>query len=148
MAKEIFITQLFSDEMRLAGENLIRKLDESDAQVAAAFWLLDEEEKTWELTIVSPLVGSEGPRSFYKRINDIYESCSDDDSVISLHDIRVSNIHNRIVDAMKNSVLVEAKLGNNRMGRNYIDGIYIEDMYLYKIDWEMLSKSNDLNRVA
>lgn len=148
MAKEIFITQWFSDAMLLAGENLIKKLDASGAQVVAAFWLLDGEDKAWELTIVSPLVESEGPRNYYKRINDINESCLDDDNIISLHDIRVSNTHNRIVDAMKNSVLVGSKLGNNRMGRNYIDGIYIEDMYLYKIDWETLSRLNDLNRVA
>ena len=147
MAKEIFISQLFTEIMRLAGESLVIKLDESGAQIVAAFWLLDGE-KNWELNIVSPLVGSDGPRSFYKRINDIYESCPDDENVISLHDIRVSNIHNRIVDAMRNSVLAGAQLGNNRLGRNYIDGIYIEDMYLYKIDWNMLSKLNDLNQVA
>ncbi|WP_367154350.1 hypothetical protein [Methylomonas sp. HYX-M1] len=148
MAKEVFMTQWFTDAMRLAGESLVKKLDESGVQVAAAFWIQDVEEKNWELTIVSPLVGSEGPRSLYKRINDIYEACSDDEDVISLHDIRVSSIHNRIVNAMRNSVLTGAQLANNRMGRNYIDGIYIEDMYLYKIDWDMLAKLNDLNRVA
>ncbi|WP_150048952.1 hypothetical protein [Methylomonas rhizoryzae] len=148
MAKEVFMTQWFTDAMRLAGESLVKKLDESGVQVAAAFWIQDVEEKNWELTIVSPLVGSEGPRSLYKRINDIYEACSDDEDVISLHDIRVSSIHNRIVNAMRNSVLAGAQLANNRMGRNYIDGIYIEDMYLYKIDWDMLAKLNDLNRVA
>jgi hypothetical protein len=117
MAKEIFMTQWFTDAMRLAGENLIKKLDESGAQVAVAFWLLGAEEKNWELTIVSPLVGSEGPKSYYKRINDINDACSDDENIVSLHDIRVSNIHNRIVDAMRNSVLAGAKLGNNRMGK-------------------------------
>lgn len=147
MAKEIFITQSFTDAMRLAGEGLVRKLDDSGGQVVAAFWLLGEE-KNWELVIVSPLVGSDGPRNFYKRINDIYESCQDDENVVSLHDIRLSNIHNRIVEAIKNSILAGARLGNNRMGKNYIGGIYIEDMYLYKIDWDMLSKFSNLNQVA
>lgn len=147
MAKEIFMTQWFTDAMRLAGESLVRKLDESGAQIAAAFWLLDEEKK-WELTIVSPLVGSDGPREFYKRINDIYESCSDEESVVSLHDIRVSNVHNRIVNALRNSVLAGAQLGNNRLGKNYLDSTFIEDIYLYKIDWNMLAKLNDLNQVA
>jgi len=147
MAKEIFLTQLFTEVMRLAGASLINKLEDSGAPVVAAFWLLDRE-NNWEFNIVSPLVGSEGPRNFYKRINDIYQSCPDDENIISLHDIRVSNFHNRIVDAMRNSVLAGSKLSNNRLGKNYIDGIYIEDMYLYKIDWKMLSKLNDLNQVA
>jgi len=54
MAKEIFMTQWFSQEMLLAGESLIKRLDEIDSKVQAAFWILDAEDKTWKLTIVSP----------------------------------------------------------------------------------------------
>lgn len=142
MAKEIFITQWFSNEMLLAGEVLIKRLDESDAEVAAAFWLLDAEEKTWELTIVSPLVESEGPRNYYKRINDVNESAHPDEEIISLHDIQVSNTSNRIVRAIKHSVLGEAKLGNNRLGRNTLGDVYIEDMYLYRMDWKLIAQKN------
>jgi hypothetical protein len=142
VAKEIFITQWFSNEMLLAGEALIKRLDQSDAKVAAAFWLLDAEEKTWELTIVSPLVESEGPRNYYKRINDINESANPGEEIISLHDIQVSNTKNRIVRAIKHSVLGEAILGNNRLGRNTIGDVYIEDMYLYRMDWKLLAQKN------
>ncbi len=138
MAKEIFMTQWFSDEMRLAGESLIERLDETDAKVQAAFWLLDAEEKTWTLIIVSPLVESEGPRNYYRRINDINESANPDEAVISLHDITVSDTDNRIVKAIKHSVLGDAILGNNRLGRNTLGGVYIEDMYIYRMDWELL----------
>lgn len=138
MAKEIFMTQWFSDEMLLAGESLIKRLDETDSQVQAAFWLLDSEDKTWKLTIVSPLVESEGPRNYYKRINDINESAKPDENVIALHDISVSDTDNRIVKAIKRSVLGDAILGNNRLGRNTLGGVYIEDMYLYRMDWELL----------
>ena len=132
------MTQWFSNEMLLAGETLIKRLDESDGQVAAAFWILESEEKTWELTIVSPLVETQGPRSYYKRIDDINGSASPDEEIISLHDIRVSNTHNRIVKAIKHSVLGNTVLGNNRLGRNTMGGIDIEDMYLYRMDWKLL----------
>jgi hypothetical protein len=138
MAKEIFMTQWFSDQMLLAGESLIKRLDETDAKVQAAFWLLDAEDKTWKLTIVSPLVESEGPRNYYKRINDVNESAKPDEDVIALHDISVSDTDNRIVKAMKRSVLGNAMLENNRLGRNTLGGVYIEDMYLYRMDWELL----------
>ncbi|WP_333872842.1 hypothetical protein [Methylobacter sp.] len=138
MAKEIFMTQWFSDEMLLAGESLIRRLDATDAKVLAAFWLLDAEDKTWKLTIVSPLVESEGPRNYYKRINDINESAKPDENVIALHDISVSDTDNRIVKAIKRSVLGDSILGNNRLGKNTLGGVYIEDMYLYRMDWELL----------
>jgi hypothetical protein len=125
--------------MLLAGESLIKRLDETDAKVQAAFWLLDAEDKNWKLTIVSPLVESEGPRSYYRRINDINESAKPNEEVIALHDISVSNIDNRIVKAIKRSVLGNAILGNNRLGRNTLGGVYIEDMYLYRMDRALLS---------
>ena len=142
MAKEIFITQWFSEQMLLAGESLIKRLDESDAKVQAAFWILDAEEKTWKLTIVSPLIESEGPRNYYRRINDIDESAKADEDVIALHDISVSNTDNRIVKALKRSVLGNAILGNNRLGKNTLGGVYIEDMYLYRMNWELLGDSS------
>ncbi len=135
------MTQWFSDQMLVAGESLIKRLDETDAKVQAAFWLLDAEEKTWTLTIVSPLVETEGPRNYYKRINDINESASPDEEVIALHDISVSDTDNRIVKAIRCSVLGDAKLENNRLGRNTLGGVYIEDMYLYRMDWELLGDS-------
>ncbi len=141
MAKEIFITQWFSNDMLSAGESLIKRLDESDLKVLAAFWIQDAEDKTWKLTIVSPLVESLGPRNFYKCINDINRSVSPDEEVIALHDISVSNIDNRFVKAIKHSVLGNAILGNNRLGRNTLDGVYIEDMYLYRIDWKPLENN-------
>ena len=138
MAKEIFMTQWFSEQMLLAGESLIKRLDETDAKVQAAFWLLDAEDKTWKLTIVSPLVESEGPRSYYRRINAVNESTKPDAEVIALHDISVSNTDNRIVKAIKPSVLADAMPENNRLGRNRLGGVYIEDMYLYRIDKTLL----------
>jgi len=127
--------------MLLAGESLIKRLDETDAQVQAAFWLQDAEDKTWKLTIVSPLVGSVGPRNYFRRINTINESAKPDEDVIALHDISVSNIDNRIVKAIKRSVLGNTILESNRLGRNTLGGVYIEDMYLYRIDWELLKNN-------
>jgi hypothetical protein len=138
VAKEIFITQWFSEQMLLAGESLIKRLDETDAKVQAAFWILDDEERTWKLTIVSPLVASEGPRNYYRRIDDINESAKPDEDVIALHNISVSDTDNRIVNALKNSVLGNAILGNNRLGKNTLGGVHIEDMYLYRMDWKSL----------
>ncbi len=135
------MTQWFSQEMLLAGESLIKRLDEIDSKVQAAFWILDAEDKTWKLTIVSPLVESEGPKSYYRRIDNINESAKADEYVIALHDINVSDTDNRIVKAMKRSMLGNSILGNNRFGRNTLGGVYIEDMYLYRMDWALLGNN-------
>jgi hypothetical protein len=138
MAKELFITQWLSQEMLVAGEALIKRLDEANAKVYAAFWLLNAEDNIWKLIIVSPLVEIEGPRSYYKRINDVNQSANPDENIIALHDISVSDTDNRIVNAIKTSVLGNAVLGNNRLGKNTISGVNIEDLYLYRMDWNLL----------
>lgn len=140
MANELFITQWFSEQMLLAGESLIKRLDEAGGKVLAAFWLLDAEEKTWKLTIVSPLVETDGPRSYYKLIDEINESSNADQNVIALHDISVSTTDNLLIKAIKRSVLGNATLGNNRLGKNTLGGVYIEDMYLYRMDWASLEE--------
>jgi len=61
--------------------------------------------------------------------------------VIALHDINVSDTDNRIVKAMKRSMLGNSILGNNRFGRNTLGGVYIEDMYLYRMDWALLGNN-------
>lgn len=127
--------------MLSAGESLIKRLDESNAQVKAAFWLLDGEEKIWGLTIVSPLVESEGPRNYYKRINDINESANPEEEVISLHDIHAANTHNRIFKAMlgirDTALWNEIPWLNTRLGKNFIGGVFFEDMYIYRMDWKL-----------
>ena len=55
-----------------------------------------------------------------------------------MHDITVSNTDNHIVKAIKPSVLADALPENNRLGRNRLGGVYIEDMYLYRIDKTLL----------
>jgi hypothetical protein len=140
MAQEIFLTQWFTDEMRQAGTNLVKGLSEAGAQVAAAFWILNSEEKTWELTIVSPLVKSEGPKAYFKRIQKIYRSAGPNEGIVSLQDIRVSGLNHPVVKSLKNSVLRGASLGNNRFGKNRIGAVFIEDMYLYMMDWDFLDE--------
>lgn len=138
MAKEIYIDQWFSQEMRSAGERLVKRLQEAGAEVASAFWLLDAKENVWELHIISPLVATEGPRAYYKRIDDVTSQAGPDEEIISLHDIRVSNTSHPIAKALGNSRLSETTHGNTRIGRNYIDGVYVADMYLYSMNRDLL----------
>ena len=131
--------------MLLAGENLIKRLDECDAKVQAAFWLLDGEENVWKLTIVSPLVESEGPRNYYRRINNVNDTADSEEDVVSLHDIHVANTDNRIFKAMlsfKDTALWKTMpLINTRLGKNFIGGVYFEDMYLYRIESELVGSN-------
>ena len=137
MAKEIFITQWFSEEMRLAGETLIKRLDSIDAQVYVAYWLLDD--GMWGFGIISPLVGIEGPRSYYVRIDNCNELAAADEMIIALHDISVNHCDHKIIRGMKGSLLMNTPLENYRIGRGWLGKTFVEDMYLYRMDWNLLN---------
>jgi hypothetical protein len=68
MDKELVVREVLSEQMIGAGAKLIERLDQSESNVQAALWLFLPEEKIWKLMIISPLVKTDGPRSFYKHI--------------------------------------------------------------------------------
>lgn len=134
MATKLFIDQYFSPEMIETGASLIRQLEEQDAQVYAAFWILDDKESHWKLVIISPLVETEGPLKFFKKINSIYNIITSNEKIISLHNIQLANTKSRIFKIMlniKDTILPNSL--NTRLGANFWDGFYFEDMYLYKL---------------
>ena len=115
-----------------AGAKLIERLDIEKSQVKSAFWLYISDEKIWKLIIASPLVDSEGPRKFYKRIVAANESAEKDEDVISLNDIGVTNTSNQIVQILKIAVGTGAGISGIRFSRNTINGVFIEDCYIYR----------------
>jgi hypothetical protein len=137
MATELFITKgWFTDEMQSAGQDLVNELDKSEGAVSAAFWIL-EPEKKWELVIVSNLVTTDGPRRYYQRINDINNKS--DKSIISLHDIRVLSERNRVFLDVMDNFSHGFLLQNTRLGSNFIGDLYVEDMFIYKLDMKLIS---------
>jgi hypothetical protein len=137
VAKEIFMTQWFNHEMVLAGDTLIKRLDHADANVQAAFWLLADEGKMWELVIASPLVASEGPRNYYLRIHAANEAANSQEEIVSLHDIHVVNMDYRLVKtlfaARETPLWDDVPWLNRRLGKNFIGNVYFEDMYIYRM---------------
>ncbi len=132
MAKDILVTQSLSDSMIEAGYRLLERLDSENAQVRSAFWLYISDDQIWRLTIASPLVDSEGPRKFYKRIMAANESAENDEPVVSINDICVTNTNDKIVKLLQFAVVAGDGISGIRFSRNTINGVFIEDCYIYR----------------
>lgn len=91
MAKDILVAEGLSDPMMTAGAKLVDRLDAENAEVKSAFWFYFSEDKSWKLIIASPLVDSLGPREYYKIIVSASSTASENEEVISLNDIGVTN---------------------------------------------------------
>jgi len=134
MAKEILVTELLSEQMILAGVELLKKLDENSCRVKAAFWMLLPDEKTWRFILASPLVKEEGPRRYYKRIVNISKNAGTKDNIISLNDISVSGVDDQLIQLLKFTVKTGDSISNIRISKNTINGVFIDDTHIYRMN--------------
>jgi hypothetical protein len=132
MAKDILVTESLTDSMMKTGAKLIERLDAKNSEIKSAFWLYYSEEKTWKLIIASLLVDSEGPREYYKRVVDANGLASEAEEVISLNDVGVINTSNQIVQLLKFMISTGEGISGMRFSRNTINGVFIEDAYIYR----------------
>jgi hypothetical protein len=134
MAKELLVTEMLSEQMIMAGADLLKKLDESSCNVKAAFWMYFPDEKTWKYIVASPLVKDEGPRKYYKRIIDANAKIGNTENVISLNDISVSNIDNQLIQLLKYAISTGDSISNIRFSKNTINGSFIDDTHIYRMN--------------
>lgn len=133
MAKDTLVTGDFTDAMKDAGLELLRRLDDNVAEIKSAFWLYMPEVKSWKLILASQKVDEEGPREFYKRVIDVSKNSKPDDFVVSLNDIGVTNLSNPLVRLIGIAIGTPADaLAGIRFTRNTINGNFIEDAYIYR----------------
>ncbi len=132
MAKDILVTERLTDSMMDAGAKLVARLDKNSADVKSAFWLFLSEEQLWKFIVASPLVDSIGPREYYKKINEANQLAKDSENVISLNDIGVSNTKNQVVQILKMAIATGDVISGIRFSRNTINGVFIEDTYIYR----------------
>ena len=132
MAKDVLVMDALSEQMIEAGAKLIERLDADDAEVKSAFWFFSSEDNKWKLIIASTLVGSEGPKKFYMRVIKANQTANAEEVVVSLHDIEVVNTNRQIVQLMKTIINTGNGISGIRFSRNTINGVFIEDAYIYR----------------
>ncbi|MBP2701877.1 hypothetical protein [Photobacterium lucens] len=132
MAKDILVTERLTDSMMKAGAELVARLDKNNADVKSAFWFYLSEDQVWKFIVASPQVDTIGPREYYKKINEANLLAEDTENVISLNDIGVSNTQNQIVQTLKFAIGTGDGISGIRFSRNTINGIFIEDTYIYR----------------
>ncbi|MGH9359972.1 MAG: hypothetical protein ACRD1O_12480 [Terriglobia bacterium] len=79
MYKRILVTgmTLQPGDLIEEGEKLVRKLEEKNFPISAAFWREMDEEKLFRLVVVSPFVGREGPLRTYEYISQAVDELGD-----------------------------------------------------------------------
>jgi hypothetical protein len=134
MAKELVVRDVLSEQMIEAGARLVERLDQSGSDVQAALWLFLPDEKIWKMNVISPLVKTDGPRSFYKRVLEANKKADESESVLSLNDIGVADTSNPLINLLRFAISTGSGIAGIRFSRNTINGTFIEDSYIYRIN--------------
>ena len=129
MAYTTLVAKDLSQALIDAGASLVNVLDKAKVDVAAAFWLLSEEERGWQLIIASPEVEQFGGRSFYGKIAP-YVAAIPSLSVSYISAKRPSDL---IVSLLRRAVKTGQGVSGIRFTGNVVNGVPIPDAYIYRV---------------
>lgn len=130
MAEEILVKESLTKEMIEAGGELLRRLEKTGLEVAAAFWLYTSETNEWRLMLACPSVDTEGLRHPYGMIWDVLYGRPDGIEGIESTDTIVLSPSETLVRALAN-VLGLIDIAKKRLGPTGINSIPVDDIYVY-----------------
>lgn len=134
MDKELVVREALSEQMINAGAKLVDRLDQSHSDVQAAFWVFMSDEGTWKMMLISSLVKTDGPKSFYKRILEANKKAAETEPVVSLNDIGVADTSNPLARLLSTAISTGGGIAGIRFSKNTINGTFIEDSYIYRVN--------------
>jgi hypothetical protein len=114
-----------------AGDRVLQILDHAGIKVNVAMWLYSSEFEAWRLYIASPLVDTEGPKEAYVRLLSALRS-SDPDLATAVT-ITLVSPKETLIRGLKRAFGTTRRVHGMRLGSNVIDGVFIEQAYVYRI---------------
>lgn len=110
------------------GERLLRALDKADIEVRAALWFYMPENERWRFLVATPLVDEKGPKEAYAAIRKVLAQSS---LGISLRQISVVSPNSDLIRLLSSAVSITPP--GIRFTGNVINGVFIEDAYIYRM---------------
>jgi hypothetical protein len=114
------------------GRRVIEALDRSGFEVQSAFWFYVPASHKWLLYIVTPVVDALGPRDAYARVQKLLFEIFPRRE-ISLKDISLLSPQNELVQLLRVVVRTGPGISGIRFTRNTINGVFIPDAYIYRV---------------
>jgi hypothetical protein len=131
MVTEMVVKESLSSEMIAAGAELIRRLDEMRFIVSASLWFYLPDLNTWRFIIGSPEVRTQGPKKAYKQVQSAITKIPAAQPKISLKDITVVDSNDPLISLFRGFMKMNGE--GIRLTHNVINGVSIEDAYIYRI---------------
>jgi len=122
-----------TEEMKQAGGEIVRIMDEHGIQPDAAFWFYYPEQQIWKLVIAQVKMTKSGPKELYRQIQKFMSILPKEISQLSLEDISLVRPDAPMVVLLRKAVHTGSGIENIRLRNNVINGTLIEDAYVYRL---------------
>ena len=132
MAEKVLVGAELTPQMIDAGKALTELLDAESFDVRAALWLFLSDTREWRLVFASPEVAKAGPIAFYHKLQSVLPK-------LTAWRISLSNI--TALPDTADSIQLFASFINTgqqgtsgmRMTNNIVNGVLIDDAYIYRV---------------
>ena len=111
-----------------AGAALVKALDQANFPTVAAFWMHYPEAETWKLVLATAKATT--PQETYIEIRHIAEKAKLESP--DLAQIKLVRPDDPTVATLSRVIRIE-DLGSVRFSQNMINGIYVDDAYIYRM---------------
>lgn len=134
MAEEVLVKESISREMISAGKRLAYHLVNTDIPIDALLWLYVPESNAWRFIVASPEVKINGPKSVYHKIRSRMEEMPPSDGEeVAWDDIVVVDSNDPLIKLLRQAITTGQAISGIRFSRNVVNGVLIEDAYIYKL---------------
>ncbi|MEP6742595.1 MAG: hypothetical protein ABJB61_08860 [bacterium] len=133
MAEEVLVKESISSEMIAAGQQLARYLNDSELPTDALLWFYSPEDNAWRFVVATSEVRNRGPKSVYQQLRQIVSTIPAEERKIPLDNIFVLDSHDPLIQLLGSAVATGDEIAGIRFTRNVINGVLIEDAYIYKL---------------
>jgi hypothetical protein len=133
MAQNTMVKESLSQSMVTEGASLVRRLDEAEWDVTAAFWFHLADDNGWKLLIASPEVEAKGPRESYTVIQKVLGELDPLPTELTLNDIGLMATNHPLVGLLGSAIATGKSISNIRFSKNVINGHFIDDALIYRM---------------
>ena|SRR2546425_2494335 len=133
MAQEVLVKESLSNEMISAGADWATYLNSSPLTVTALLWFYIPELNAWRFVVASPEVRTSGPKKVYQEIRSIMSKIPAGNQTVPLEEIVVVDSNDPLISLLRHAITTGPGIAGIRFSGNVINGVLIEDAYIYKL---------------
>jgi len=134
MVTEVVVKESLSSEMIVAGKTLTELLDNNHFAVTASLWFFVSEANEWRFIIATPEIKKIGLKESYEKVRSIIHEHLDDNFRIALKNISLVDTSDPLISLLKMVLQTDnKKISGVRFSQNMINGMLIEDAYIYRL---------------